>query len=176
MIEREPITDFSNLSVSLETSRFCVQTLLPEHVQENYLNWFADPSVRRYISFQPKGNLAELKNFVDQKNMSSDALLLGVFIDSGIHVGNLKYEPIRISSRSAVLGVLVGEPRWRGLGLFTEVFHSCATWFIERTSIETIRVGVDPRNVAAIKSYRRTGFTLDTDMSSRDHIWMQFVL
>jgi ribosomal-protein-alanine N-acetyltransferase len=160
--EQSPLERAEGLSrmlVELQTERFVVRTLLPEDVGIEYAAWFDDPVIRSYIEWRPQSDaVTELRTFVASHLERQDSLLLGVFILGGRHVANLKYEPIDLEQGTTTLGVLIGDPKWRGRGLFREAFAATVKHLHERFGIRYVDLGVDPTNAAAIAAYERSGF------------------
>lgn len=161
------------LHVTLATPRFNVRTLKPSDVGEAYVAWFDDPAVQQFIAWRPTEDpLTDLQRFVTGHDARADSLLLGIFDAEGLHVANLKYEPIDLRRRTAVLGVLIGDAAWRGKGLFGEVFSVTAELLHRRFGIERVLLGVDDGNSAALSAYERAGF-IAVRRPDGGPIWME---
>ena len=78
--------------------------------------------------------------------------------DSVSHIGNIKYEPIVIEEYQATMGILIGEKRWRGKGVATEVINASMTWLKRNLGIRKFFLSVDLDNIYAIKAYEKSGF------------------
>lgn len=128
-------------------------------VSERYLSWLRDGLAKRFISGAHGANgMDELRNYVSQREARDDLLFLGIFTHDGTHIGNIKYEPIDSVREAAVLGILIGEAAWRGLGVAGEVIGSSANWLRDSRGIKTIVLGVHRDNLAAIYAYKKLGF------------------
>lgn len=177
----EPKTDFradgfAGLDVKLLTARFSVRTLKPIDVGTAYAAWFEDPIVRQFIAWRPVGDpVQELRDFVAGHDARDDSLLLGIFTVAGRHVANLKYEPIDLEQRTAVLGVLVGDAVWRGRGLFGEVFSATVDLLNHGFGIQKVLLGVDGENAAALVAYERAGFAYVPQLVVGP-VWMEYRL
>lgn len=168
-----PRPSLERLDVRLRTDRLVVRTLRPEDVGSGYAAWFEDPVVQRFIEWRPSGDaIEELRTFVASHDVRADSLLLGVFTADGHHVANLKYEPVDVQQGTAVLGVLVGAPEWRGRGLFTEVFSVTADLLRQEFGIRRVLLGVDSENAAALAAYERSGFRR-IDRPGSTALWME---
>jgi RimJ/RimL family protein N-acetyltransferase len=66
---------------------------------------------------------------------------------------------------SAYFGILIGEKKYRGIGVGAEVFKSSINWLRSEFGITTVKLGVDPRNIAARKLYEKLGFQYDNSKS-----------
>jgi RimJ/RimL family protein N-acetyltransferase len=144
----------------LVTERFELRPLTPQDATERYLGWLAEDDARRYIlAARGTRTLDELRAFIDARSGRPDVLFLGIFErGSGRHVGNIKYEPIDAADGSAEMGILIGEPDWRGRGVAREVIAASARWLHEHRGISRVLLGVEKENEAALAAYLRAGF------------------
>jgi len=144
----------------LQTQRFELRPLTPEDATNCYLSWLANENARRYIiAARKQPTLDDLRAYIESRCDRPDALFLGIFERaSGRHIGNLKFEPIDETSRTAEMGILIGESDWRGQGVAREVITASAWWLRKHRGIQQILLGVEQDNLAALAAYRRTGF------------------
>ena len=135
--------------------------LHPEDVTADYGEWINNPETSEFIEASSRQHTIEdLKIYVEEKLAAPDCVMFGIFDKhSGTHVGNIKYEPLDLADRSAVMGVLIGNPSHRGVGAFGEVFAATTAWLAEEFRIRTILLGVDTNNAAAVRAYEKYGFT-----------------
>jgi aminopeptidase-like protein/RimJ/RimL family protein N-acetyltransferase len=144
----------------IRTDRFTLRPLTEADASERYLGWLADADARRYI-YAASGtrNLDDLRQYIGDRAGRANVLFLGIFDNAtGTHVGNIKYEPVDPTERYAVMGVLIGEPEFRGQGVTAEVLVASAHWLRDNCDIEEIVLGVDADNARAIRAYERIGF------------------
>jgi RimJ/RimL family protein N-acetyltransferase len=76
------------------------------------------------------------------------------------HIGNIKYHPIDLNKRIAVMGILIGEQFWRGKGVAKEVINNTAKYLHTKAGIRRILLGVAKNNIPAIRAYKKTGFKI----------------
>ena len=150
--------------VEIETVRFRLRELTEADATLRYLNWLANPEARRFIvAAQQTQELSELAEYVRQRTNRPDVLFLGIFDkSSGLHIGNIKYEPIDSAQGYAVMGILIGDPNFRGKGVALEVLRSSAQWLKAHRAISQILLGVSIDNAVAIQAYKKVGF-IETD-------------
>ncbi len=171
--------DIKYLRVRLETTRFVVKTICPDDVGDQYISWFNEPEVKSFITYKPsrENALEDLRQFVAHHDARGDSLLFGVFESISGHIANIKYEPIEIDTRRAVLGVLIGDKRWRGVGLFQEVFEATARFLSDNWGIESIQLSVANENLAARRAYERAGFLVTRERHCKNvSLHMEFTL
>jgi RimJ/RimL family protein N-acetyltransferase len=149
--------------ILIETERFLLKSLTKEDVNKRYLDWINDPNKSQYITYGNKQrDINELCSYVDERLLNESILFLGIFIrESGIHIGNVKYEPIDFQNGFTVMGILIGEENWKGKGVAKEVIRESSMWLNSKHGIQQIILGVDVRNINAIKAYQKCGFILE---------------
>jgi RimJ/RimL family protein N-acetyltransferase len=60
------------------------------------------------------------------------------------------------------MGVLIGDPAWRGRGATTEVLDASIAWLACRRGIREVVLGVERDHRAAIRAYEKAGFRIET--------------
>ena len=143
----------------IDTPRFTLRPLAVADVSTRYLSWLSDGRALRFINGATGDNhLDELKSYVARREGRDDVVFLGIFTHAGEHIGNIKYEPVDTERGAAVMGILVGEVAWRGMGVAGEVIQASSVWLHERRGIRAIVLGVDRDNLAGIRAYEKLGF------------------
>lgn len=150
------------IAMEIETERFVLRSLTARDVTERYLSWLREVDVKRYISAarNTKG-LADLKRYVNERADREDVLFLGIFDRmTGVHVGNIKYEPVDSRLRYTIVGILIGDSAYRGKGVTAEVIRASGEWLRDHRNIEQIVLGVEDGNRAAVRAYEKAGFVI----------------
>lgn len=151
---------FDTVAMLLESKRFYLRPLAISDANLNYLNWLRG-DISEWIDASNIVDLSELVKYISSKINSSDTLFLGIFEkNTNIHIGNIKYEPINKKKSYAYMGVMIGDKRFRGVGVFVEVFKVSADYLKKNYNIEEIRLGVHQNNISAIKAYIKAGFSI----------------
>lgn len=159
--------------ICIQTPRFFLRPLGVGDVTERYAAWLSDASAQRFIAAaRDTRDLETLKAYVAQRANRPDVLFLGIFSRSdGVHVGNIKYEPLDAKQGYAVMGMLIGDPAWRGKGVAVEVLEASASWLQANRGISEIVLGVAHDNESAIRAYAAAGFQIaETDRIKVDTI------
>lgn len=136
--------------------------LTGEDATERYLSWLYNPDTKRFITAaaDTKG-FSDLREYVSVRIGRDDILFLGIFERAtGVHIGNIKYEPVYSALGYVIMGILIGDPEYRGKGVTAEVLTSSAQWLKRHRNIKQILLGVskDKDNAAAIRAYEKVGF------------------
>lgn len=146
--------------IQISTQRFMLRELTVADVTERYRDWLLEPEAKKNIS-ATTDSLSELVQYVADRTQREDVLFLGIFdLLSGLHVGNLKYEPVNTELGYAIVGVLIGEVEYRGRGVATEVLVASTAWLKENRQINQFLLGVWKANLAAVRAYEKAGFKL----------------
>ena len=146
-------------NTTIQSKRFNLVTLRQSDVSDRYLRWI-NSSNNKYIDYTSQSrSLADIQSYVAEREDDSTILFLGIFIrESNEHIGNIKFEPINFHNKTAIMGILIGEEGWRGRGVALEVIKSSSEWLNKQYDINRIALGVDSKNIAAIKAYEKIGF------------------
>ena len=146
-------------NITIQTERFDLKTLKKNDVSDRYLSWINSAN-NIYINYTNQSrSLADIRSYVAEREDDDFILFLGIFLrESNEHIGNIKFEPINFDNKTAVMGILIGEKDWRGLGVASEVIKSSSEWLNKHYDINHIALGVDSKNIAAIKAYKKIGF------------------
>ena len=85
---------------TLVTNRLEIKPLGLTNVNNNYLNWINNPEENPFIISTNKNmSIDSLKKYVITKLNTENLLFLGIFEKtSGLHIGNIKYMIIIITS------------------------------------------------------------------------------
>lgn len=150
--------------VRIETPRFFLRPLVVADVTERYAAWLTDTSAQRFITAARGAlDLGALKAYIAQRTDRPDVLFLGIFLrENALHIGNIKYEPVDAEQGYAVMGMLIGDPGWRGKGVAAEVLEASSLWLQANWGISEIVLGVARDNVAAIRAYFAAGFQMES--------------
>ena len=155
----------------INTERFQLKTLTVDDATEEYLSWFSSSKeVGEYIAYaKTNADINKLRQYVKEREDREDVLFLGIFTDSGQHIGNIKYEPINLKDKSATMGILIGNKEWRGKGVATEVIKDSGKYLKKNYKIKYIDLGVNKDNIAAVSAYKKMKFKV---IRKTDHGFM----
>ena len=147
-------------AVRIDTERFFLRELSVNDATPRYLSWLRDEAASRFItSAADTLALDDLRNYIAIRAGRDDVLFLGIFDRAtAAHVGNIKYEPLDAAAGYTVMGILIGDPAYRGRGVAAEVLRATARWLAEHRGIRRIELGVDEANLPAIRAYEKLGF------------------
>jgi RimJ/RimL family protein N-acetyltransferase len=128
----------------------------------SYLSWLRDTQSNAFIqSARADFSLRELVHFIKNTNSDDNALLFGIFLN-GVKedfIGTLKVQPIDFSERTAWLGIMIGNPEFRGRGYGREAMQEVLKFLFNSLKLKEVFLGVDLMNFDAIALYETLGFS-----------------
>jgi ribosomal-protein-alanine N-acetyltransferase len=152
---------FKYMTIEIATRRLKIRTLVSSDNFKEYLSWMQNRENRFISSIDPSITEENLVKYVEEKNASQSAILLGIFNFLGdAHIGNLKFEPVNIKKQTAVLGVLIGNPHFRGVGIAQEAINASTKYLFNSHGIHRYLLGVRKDNLPAIRAYIKSGFNV----------------
>jgi RimJ/RimL family protein N-acetyltransferase len=77
--------------------------------------------------------------------------------EGGASIGDSRLAP-GPGSRTARFSIMIGDRRFRGLGMGTEATWLVCRYGFDQLGLEEIRLEVDPQNAAAVRAYESVGF------------------
>jgi len=149
--------------LAIETPRMVLREIDPGTDDLGvYLNWLRDTQNNSFIqSARTDFVLAELVHFVESINSDDNALLFGMFLNqiSAEFIGTLKVEPIDYLKRTAWVGIMIGNPEFRGRGYGREAMEEVLNYLFNSLKLDEVFLGVDLKNFDAVSLYRTLGFS-----------------
>ena len=149
-----------NKQVLLEGQRIYLRILTVNDASEKYCSWINDSDVNRFLESK-KITIKELQEYIENKYNNPNCIFLGIFLkNNNVHIGNVKLEPIDFKEKKATLGILIGEKNCWGKGYATEALKLLINYSFNIIDLKEIDLGVNKKNVGAIKSYQKSGFEI----------------
>ena len=141
--------------MKIESKNYILKKMTTDMVGKNYLKWFKDESIKKYIDSSPI-DIKDLKSYVKNTINNPNTFFWAIFYKDK-HVGNIKIFEIDFKKKIGRLGILIGEKKFRNLGLGSEVIDAVKKFLIKK-GILYLWLGVEKQNIAAINSYKKSGF------------------
>lgn len=151
------------MTLCLETPRLSLRQIDPDSDNLiSYLSWLRDTQSNAFIqSARADFSLRELVHFIKKTNSDDTALLFGIFLN-GVKedfIGTLKVQPIDFMKRTAWLGIMIGDPEFRGRGYGREAMQEVLNFLFNSLKLKEVFLGVDLENLDAISLYKTLGFS-----------------
>ncbi len=162
----------------IKTKRFLLKKIRIKDANRNYVNWFDDDDIRNNIQYaSKKPNIRLLKKYIKSKSNKSDVIFLAIKVkNNNKHIGNIKFEPFDLKNKKTTMGIMIGDPKWRGKGLVKEILEAFSIYLNEKYGSFKIFLAVSRNNIKAIKAYKKTGFIEYSDQVKVDKNNIKMVL
>tara|TARA_Y200000002_G_scaffold229828_1_gene189798 strand:+ start:326 stop:1720 length:1395 start_codon:yes stop_codon:yes gene_type:complete len=160
-----------NLSKKLEilkSSRFSLRKMKLCYVNNNYLKWFNDYEVKKFLEYNPNKNLKNLKANVETTLKEKNVLFFAIF-NKNKHIGNVKIENINLKKSSAYLGILIGDKKWRHKGVGSEIIEKISNYLFIKYKISKLFLGLQRKNLKALNLYKKSGFAIVKKINPRGY-------
>lgn len=147
------------LKESIQSLRLSLRTLKESDALGNYKSWVDNKIINRYLELRHDiPNINALKAFIYKMNQSSEHLLLGIFLDEHIHIGNIKLGPIDWRNQRGIIGIMIGEHAQWGKGYAAEAIESLSNYAFNDLGLNSLRAGCYAENTASYKAFIKAGY------------------
>ena len=127
-----------------------------------FVEWLNDPQVRRFLLMSmPLSQVAEQQWFENMLKRPPEEQPLGIEIQDGDGwrlVGNCGFFEIDSRSRSAEVGIFIGDKSCWNQGYGTEVMQLLLQLGFGTLNLNRIFLRVDAENLGGIRAYQKAGF------------------
>ena len=162
-------------NIKIFAGKYYLSSIVKTDNLDNYLSWMKNPLENQYIlSAKNSYSIEELRTFIDICNKDENTILLGIYdkIDDN-HIGNIKYDNINNLDKTAYLGILIGEQRYRKIGVAKQTITVSIKWLNENLGIENMLLSVYNSNIHALRLYQKLGFWRISDRG-KNGLFMNF--
>lgn len=155
-------------SMRILTKNYVLKKISISDVNKNYLKWFSDKKIKKYIDSSPK-TIQSLQSYVKEANANPNTFFWAIFKNQK-HIGNIKIFEINYKKKIGRLGILIGDKKYRNKGIGNEIIEATKKFLIKKNILE-LWLGVEKNNFAAINSYKKSGFV--KFRSNKKYIYMK---
>ena len=143
--------------INIGREKIFFKKLKVSDVKKDYLSWFKDELVTRYIKKQ--NTIKKLKKYVKNELKKKDTLFFGIFLNrKNKHIGNIKFDSADKQNNFFFLGILIGNKLYRGKGIGTAVIKKTSDWLFNNKKVHGIFLKVKKKNKIAIRVYKKCKF------------------
>jgi ribosomal-protein-alanine N-acetyltransferase len=144
----------------LQGQRVYMRPLVRSDVGPRYLSWVNDPNVNKYLTI---GKLPvseqDLIDFVSNfEGSTTSAAFAIVNRETESHIGNVVLNRIEWISRSADIGLMIGDPDVWGLGYPSDVLELLVPYAFRRLNLRRLYAGVLESMAEYLDAVQSLGF------------------
>ena len=140
-------------------NKIILKKLLIKDINQNYLNWFKDESVKKNIVNNSFITVRQLKKYFKKIKRKKNLIFFGIFYKN-YHIGNLKFENIYDYSSEASFGILIGNKKFRVKKIGFKVLSKSIDYIINKFRIKKFTITSNHKNDNAISLYQKLGFNI----------------
>ncbi len=128
-----------------------------------YKNFLNDHNVTKYLEMGDKPITESVleQTFLEANSSPNDIVFSVIEKKKKLFIGTTGLYLINWVARRAQFRILLGETKYFGKGYGTEATKLVVDYGFNRLNLESIYLGVNEENVAAIKTYQNVGFVAD---------------
>ncbi len=138
--------------------------LLPLSLQRtnDYLRWFNDKDVRKYLLPDTPKTKKKITNWIIKTIEDNTCYYFSIFLtDQKIHIGHIGVKKINQVKKQAEIGIVIGERQYWRKGIGTIAFLKLLEK-IKNLKLKKIFAKIDKSNIASIKFFSKLGFKKST--------------
>jgi RimJ/RimL family protein N-acetyltransferase len=125
---------------------------------ENYVLWFNDPEVTRFmLQYMPMTRMAE-EAWFDGLAERKDDVVWAVHDEHGRHIGTTGIHVRDWRNRSAITGIVIGEKSAWGKGYGSEVMRTRTRWAFEELGLHRLESECFADNIGSATCLARAGY------------------
>lgn len=139
------------------SEKYSLKILKKTHVGKLYLETMNNLEVKKNIEFASKNKTITKKKLIQYiQNLKKKNILLGIFNNKKKHIANVKID--YSIKEFATIGFLVFNG-YRGKKIIQKNFDKIINFEkLKELNLDKIYLGVDPKNIPAVKLYKKLGF------------------
>ena len=136
--------------------------LRPMKVSEakNYLVWFKDPKVSRFLSSDNISlTLSEEKKYIQGVRKSKEKIPWSIYLREGnVHIGSTSLMNVDKKNKKAEWGIVIGRKEFWGQRLADDVVKLILKYAFSKLKLNRVELGVYVKHKGGIRCYKRCGF------------------
>lgn len=129
---------------------------------ENYLKWFNDPEVTKYLAvYFPVNSFCE-RQYIENASRAGDQVPFDIFlVENDRHIGNAALVQIDWVNRKCMFGIAIGEKDCWGKGYGSEAAELCVKYAFDRLNLHRVGLEVYDYNKRGLRAYEKAGFEVE---------------
>ncbi|MFM8454159.1 MAG: GNAT family N-acetyltransferase, partial [Gammaproteobacteria bacterium] len=102
-----------------------------------------------------------MRRFLTQKRDYATKPLLGIFLYSGQHIGNIKLGFINTTHYLASISLFLGSRNSQGKGYGMQAINLLKNYAFDTIGLKKLTAGMYSDNIASLKAFLKSGFQLE---------------
>lgn len=144
--------------IGLKGPRIRLVPVDKERHLDNFVRWFNDPEVTRYIKRVLPLSRSQEEEWLDQIASSDKEILWAIHDENDHHIGSTGLHRIDWQNRKVSSGTLIGEKSAWGKGYGTEVMRTRTRYAFEQLGLHRIESEAFAENLASQRCLEKVGY------------------
>lgn len=166
--------------VELTGSTIRLETFQDKHLHdEAYLGWLRDYDVVKTINrrgYLRPVSFAEVERYCSEVMASPTDLFFAIrHFPDDVFVGTLRVSRIDSETRSADIGILIGDKAYWGRGVATDAIGTIGAYLFDRMGMRRLTAGLMSINPAMLRVFEKVGFQREGVFREQDLFEGRFV-
>lgn len=136
--------------------RITLAPITPEMLP-NYVAWFADQEVTRYMGITGARTLAQEQEWFERTSKSDTDIVWAILVGDR-HIGSTGIHQIHWMNRRAITGNLIGDKAEWGKGYGSEAVRLRTEYAFTQTTLEKLQTEVFTENVGSRRCLEKAGY------------------
>jgi RimJ/RimL family protein N-acetyltransferase len=150
--------------------RVVLRPVDPDGDLDRCYQWINDLEVTSFLRMQGPITRHRERELLARERDPMQDIMLAIEADDGTHIGNCGLHGIDRRSRTATLGIMIGDKRYWSRGYGTDVVKAlCAFGFVEM-DLQRIELSVFSHNERAQRCYEKCGFQLEGRLRRKRYV------
>lgn len=142
----------------LESERLYLRAI-EDNDWARFTKWFNDPEVTMYLFYgQLPTNKSQMRAIIEEQIKHGDILFVVVDKKTDKTIGLTGLHEIHPRARKAEFRVFIGEKKFWGKGLGTEITELLTFYGFDRLNLHRIYLGFTAENAGAGRAYEKAGY------------------
>ena len=156
------------MNVAIRTgSKVFLRPLTVDDFSENYVSWFRDPHVTRFLgarNISREDAIDHLRRGLKDNAWSMYAICAA---EDSRHIGNLKIGPVHWRHMTSDMVTVIGDRSAWGQGRAREAIRLGIGVAFDELNIRKLSASIDSDNIGSIKAYTGAGFHIETTLKDQ---------
>jgi len=128
---------------------------------ERGFEWVNDLEVTHFLGIEGPIPLHREREMLGRERDPAEDIMLAILTEDGTHIGNCGLHRIRLTSRKAELGIMIGDKRYWSQGYGADAVKTLCAFGFVRMNLQRIQLGVFSHNPRAQRCYEKCGFQVE---------------
>jgi len=127
----------------------------------NYVRWFSDKNVIKYLALQEPITLKEECKYIKNLTRDKSHINYAIINEEKKHIGSAGFNGINKKDKRAAFGIFIGEKDQWGKGYAGECIKLLANYLFKKLKFNRFELEASVANTRGVKAYKKAGFVLE---------------